>query len=78
MIQEQRVGLHGSRLVIHARDRQRMDFIAEICGQRRAARQHRVGKGLKGRVGQLERGVCLRDEDAFGYGQRGGDEGTEA
>ena len=35
-------------------------------------------KRLQGRVGQLERGVCLRDEDAFGCGQRGDDERAEA
>ena len=55
-----------------------MDFVAEVGGERLAAGHHRVGEGLKRRVGKLDFGGRLRDEDAFGYGQRGGDESAEA
>ena len=40
----------GARLIVHARDRQRIDFIAEIRGERLAARHDGVGEGLEGRV----------------------------
>src|ERR1700758_4353952 len=54
-----------------------MNFMAEVGGERPASREHRVGKGLEGGVGQLNFGGRSRDQDTLGRGKRRDDERPE-
>ena len=60
--ERERVGIDRARLRIHARDRERVDLVAQVGARGLAARQDRVAEGLERRVGQA--GRC-------GRGQRG-------
>ena len=69
--QAQRVGLDRARLGVDARDRARVDLVAQVGARGLAAGDDRVGEGLEDRAVDRHRGARgVGGQDALGHRQR--------
>ena len=79
MVEQQRIGLHRARLAVRARDRLRVDLVAEVGAVGLAPRDQRVGERLERGVREIrlsERRLD-RGQEALGRRQRREHEAAE-